>query len=98
MGRQTDLYRQHHAPYTGPDQDAGDGGPATLPWSDSAFITDMPTSTANLAFASSVQGAALGPTAGGLSMVEFLTGLNAAGTLDTTDPNFWNWKGNNPAT
>lgn len=31
-------------------------------------------------------------------MVEFLTGLNAAGTLDTSDPNFWNWKGNNPAT
>jgi serralysin len=31
-------------------------------------------------------------------MVEFLTGLNAAGTLDTTDPNFWNWRANNPAT
>ena len=31
-------------------------------------------------------------------MVEFLAGLNAAGTLDTSDPNFWNWRGNNPAT
>lgn len=98
MGHRTDLYRQHHASATGPDQDAGDGGPTALPWSDSAFIANMSASTADLAFASSVQGVALGPTVGGLSMVEFLTGLNAAGTLDTTDPNFWNWRGNNPAT
>jgi serralysin len=98
MGRQTDLYLPHHAPTTGPDQDAGDGGTATLPWSDCAFIVSMSASTADLTFASSVQGVALGPTAGGLSMVEFLTGLNPAGTLDTTDPSFWSWRGNNPAT
>jgi hypothetical protein len=74
MGHRTDLYRQHHASATGPDQDAGDGGPTALPWSDSAFIANMSASTADLAFASSVQGVALGPTVGGLSMVEFLTG------------------------
>lgn len=32
-------------------------------------------------------------------MVDFITGLNSSGGEDLTDPNYWNWNGdNNPAT
>ncbi|MEJ0015159.1 MAG: Hint domain-containing protein [Acetobacteraceae bacterium] len=41
-------------------------------------------------------GAALGPTTGGLAMATFLSGLDASGDLDFSDPNYWNWNSKDP--
>ena len=43
-------------------------------------------------------GTALSPTTGGLNLVEFITVLDSSGGLDLTDPNYWNWNQDNPAT
>ena len=53
----------------------------------SAAITPQPS-----------HGTALSPTTPGLSMVEFMTGLDSSGNLDSADPNYWNWNNNNPPT
>ena len=63
-------------------------GPAAATAASSALVSPSPQA----------DGTSLSPTADGVAMLQFITGLDGSGKLDVTDPNYWNWDGNNPAT
>jgi serralysin len=100
MARQDDLHR-HHGPndaWVGSDDSGADGLPLlyTGPEYNTPVTTTAGTDTSSASTTAS--GVPLSPTTEGLNMVYFITGITGSGTLDYTDHNYWNWKGNNPAT
>jgi serralysin len=105
MARQDDHHRQHgpNDAWSDNNDPAPDGSQTpsytTFLYTGPEYNTPLTeTAGSSISLSSLADGVALGPTTEGLNMVYFITGITNSGSFDYTDHNYWNWKGNNPAT